>query len=78
MRGEVYSGSIIIDVLNRERDETKRGPRDSERRPVYLKWSQNHGVEAGRLRGSRNWNQHMRAIVRQYIGFLKMASFEWD
>ena len=78
MRGEVYSGSIIINVLSRERDETKRGPRDSERRRVYLKWSQNHGVEAGRLRGSRNWNQHMRAIVRQYIGFLKMAAFEWD
>ena len=78
MCGEVYSGSIIINVLSRERDETKRGPRDSERRRVYLKWSQNHGVEAGRLRGSRNWNQHMRAIVRQYIGFLKMAAFEWD
>ena len=78
MHGEVYSGSIIIDVLSRERVKTKRGPCDLERRPVYLKWSQNHGVEAGRLRGSRNWNQHMRAIVRQYIGFLKMAAFEWD
>lgn len=78
MRGEVYSGSIIIDVLSRETDETKRGPHDLERRPVYLKWSQNHGVEAGRLRGSRNWNQHMRAIVRQYIGFLKTAAFEWN
>ena len=78
MHVEVYSGSIIIDVLSREREETKRGTHDWERRPVYLKWGQNRGVEAGRLRESRNWNQHMRAIVRQYIGFLKMAAFEWD
>lgn len=55
----------------------KQEVHDWERRLIYLKWGQNRGVEAGRLRESR-WNQHMGAVVRQYIGFLKMAAFEWD
>lgn len=43
MHGEVYSGSIVIDVLSRQREETRRGTHDTERRPGYLNWNRDSG-----------------------------------